>query len=104
MKKPSAENIQLALDVLQRELQSLQESFVPEDNEGLERVVEFLTSLMTGPRIQKGFLACPTCEKQHVDRNEWATRPHHKHLCEHCGTVWRIEPYMVGVTSKMEPQ
>ena len=100
---PSVEDIKLALDVLQNELQSLQESFVPEDNEGLERVVEFLQNFKTEPEIQKGFLACPTCTKQHVDRGEWATRPHHKHLCKHCGTVWRVEPYMVGVSCKTEP-
>ena len=40
---------------------------------------------------------CPECSKQHIDRGEWATRLHHKHLCEYCGHVWRIEPYTFGV-------
>ena len=41
-------------------------------------------------------LWCPFCGKPHVDRGEWATRPHHKHLChddEHgkgCGRMFRI--------------
>ena len=43
-------------------------------------------------------LMCPNCGKQHIDRDEWATRPHRTHLCEYCGNKWR--PYMgatVGV-------
>ena len=34
-------------------------------------------------------LHCPKCHAQHIDRNEWATRPHKTHLCEHCGNLWR---------------
>ncbi len=33
-------------------------------------------------------LACPDCAVQHVDEGEWATRPHHIHLCEACGHMW----------------
>lgn len=33
-------------------------------------------------------LPCPTCHKAHVDEGEWATKPHHKHLCAHCGAEW----------------
>jgi hypothetical protein len=41
-------------------------------------------------------LWCPFCGKPHVDRGEYATRPHHKHLChddEHgkgCGKLFRV--------------
>lgn len=41
-------------------------------------------------------LFCPYCGMQHVDVDEWATRPHHKHLCARCGKLWRVEPYCVG--------
>lgn len=34
-------------------------------------------------------LSCEHCHASHVDRNEWATRPHRTHLCEHCGAKWR---------------
>ena len=34
-------------------------------------------------------LHCVVCNEQHVDRDEWATRPHKTHWCEHCGTEWR---------------
>lgn len=35
-------------------------------------------------RVQKAELRCPRCGRFHVDREEWANRPHHTHLCEHC--------------------
>ena len=41
-------------------------------------------------------LRCPKCWRDHIDSGEWASRPHHKHLCEHCGFIWRIEPYVFG--------
>lgn len=36
-------------------------------------------------------LTCPKCGRVHADRDEWATarRAHRKHLCEHCGELWR---------------
>lgn len=34
-------------------------------------------------------LWCPDCHGRHVDRDEWATREHLTHLCEHCGHRWR---------------
>ena len=44
-------------------------------------------------------LNCPQCSKQHIDRDEWAARPHRTHLCEHCGYKWRPdERYTVGVS------
>lgn len=33
-------------------------------------------------------LFCPSCELQHIDRGEWATRPHRQHLCEGCRNLW----------------
>ena len=34
-------------------------------------------------------LHCPMCGKRHVDRGEFATKPHHTHSCQHCGVTWR---------------
>jgi hypothetical protein len=42
-------------------------------------------------------LRCPKCGKQHLDVDEWATRPHRTHLCDNtpagpgtgCGHLWR---------------
>ena len=34
-------------------------------------------------------LICPECKGLHIDRGEFATRPHHTHACQHCGNVWR---------------
>jgi predicted RNA-binding Zn-ribbon protein involved in translation (DUF1610 family) len=41
-------------------------------------------------------LFCPHCGVQHIDKGEWATRLHHKHLCASCGHIWREETYFVG--------
>lgn len=43
-------------------------------------------------------LFCPECGNQHIDRDEWATRPHKTHLCEWCFHEWRpFEFATVGV-------
>lgn len=34
-------------------------------------------------------LWCPECGARHVDRGNFATKPHHTHACQHCGMVWR---------------
>lgn len=34
-------------------------------------------------------LRCPACNWQHVDRGEWATRPHRTHQCKVCRHEWR---------------
>lgn len=49
-------------------------------------------------------LFCPACKKQHIDEGEWAVKPHHTHRCvddaagKGCGTEWRLESYVFGVT------
>lgn len=36
-------------------------------------------------------LTCPAhgCGARHVDKGDFATKPHHTHACQHCGHVWR---------------
>jgi hypothetical protein len=34
-------------------------------------------------------LPCEQCGKLHIDEGEFATLPHHTHLCQYCGAVWR---------------
>jgi hypothetical protein len=34
-------------------------------------------------------LNCPYCHQLHEDVDEYATKPHHTHACQHCGMVWR---------------
>lgn len=49
-------------------------------------------------------LRCPTCGGVHVDRDEWATRPHRTHLCEHCGGKWQPHDFpTVGVLCPSRP-
>jgi ABC-type nickel/cobalt efflux system permease component RcnA len=43
-------------------------------------------------------ICCPKCGKHHIDEGEWATKPHHTHLCAGCGHEWRPFEYpTVGV-------
>lgn len=32
---------------------------------------------------------CPMCKERHIDRGEFATKPHHTHSCQSCGLTWR---------------
>lgn len=34
-------------------------------------------------------LFCPSCGTKHVDKGEWATKKHKKHLCETCSFEWQ---------------
>lgn len=34
-------------------------------------------------------LHCPQCGERHIDKGEFATKPHHTHACQECGHVWR---------------
>jgi len=34
-------------------------------------------------------LFCPMCHTRHVDKGDFATRPHHTHACQNCGLTWR---------------
>jgi hypothetical protein len=34
-------------------------------------------------------LACPMCQKRHIDVGTFATKPHHTHACQRCGHCWR---------------
>lgn len=34
-------------------------------------------------------LVCPCCGERHIDEGVFATKVHHTHACQHCGTVWR---------------
>lgn len=34
-------------------------------------------------------LICPACKHRHIDEGEFATKIHHTHSCQYCGTTWR---------------
>ena len=34
-------------------------------------------------------LWCPECGERHIDRGDFATKPHHTHACQECGMTWR---------------
>jgi rubredoxin len=42
---------------------------------------------LSAPRAM--LLWCPQCNTRHIDKNDFATKPHHTHACQSCGHVWR---------------
>lgn len=34
-------------------------------------------------------LNCPSCSHEHIDEDEWTTKPHKTHQCQTCGHEWR---------------
>lgn len=52
--------------------------------------------------IIKAHIICPFCGHIHVDRNEWAAKPHKTHLCTTedggCGKLFRLEDPNVSET------
>ncbi len=60
---------------------------------------------MAPVKPERQVLHCPECKGQHVDRGIWSAALHHKHLCEHCKHVWRVEPYTFGIEiAPVEPR
>lgn len=84
-----------AADTVQRAAEILEERLTP------------LEVLFTAPAACEGpvpiALHCPKCSTEHVDRDEWATKPHRTHLCEKCGNEWQPCDFdSVGVASNPE--
>ncbi len=46
----------------------------------------------TAPIVSE-ILYCPQCRVRHIDAGEWKYKPHRKHLCLECGTVWQPRPF-----------
>lgn len=64
--------------------------------ETAETEAERLRAALTTPIPM--YLRCTRCALPHIDRGEWATRPHKTHLCEGCGHTWRVSDHpTVGV-------
>lgn len=52
--------------------------------------------------IPRKVILCPKCGVEHVDGEngaEFATRPHHTHLCAACGHVWDAGEWAFGASS-----
>lgn len=54
-----------------------------------ERLLESARGVAPIPML----LACPSCDRQHVDAPDeakrWTNPPHKSRLCAYCGTIWR---------------
>ena len=62
-------------------------------------------NLLPGTPAIPVVLHCPRCALQHIDRGEWAVRPHRTHLCEGCGLEWLASAVpTVGVERIDEPE
>lgn len=73
-------------------------------SERLEKIAE-LTALLEKQGMPSMpipmIILCVSCGQQHIDEEEWATRPHKTHLCKFCGTCWRVAAVAtVGVAHK----
>jgi endogenous inhibitor of DNA gyrase (YacG/DUF329 family) len=50
-------------------------------------------------------IKCPECGTEHIDEDEWATRPHKTHQCQQCKHEWRPFEYAtVGVADTVKPR
>lgn len=52
----------------------------------------FISEAMKDPEAREPIpmlLWCPECGARHVDRGDFASKPHHTHACQGCGHVWR---------------
>lgn len=65
----------------------------------------FLESPVEPGNPVRCYLTCPACKQSHIDKGEWATKPHRTHLCEYCNYTWKPadfptvgvdEPYSCG--------
>lgn len=45
----------------------------------------------------KAEIYCPKCATRHIDSGSWAKRLHHKHLCESCDHVWKLDEFVFGI-------
>lgn len=62
-------------------------------------------AIEAGSRLERAYndlcprreLFCPWCGRQHVDKDEWATRPHHTHQCQHCFKLFDTVEWCTGV-------
>ena len=52
----------------------------------LNAVSEALREQMSAPAPVPMLLTCPMCTKRHIDEGEFATKGHHTHACQSCGT------------------
>ena len=49
-------------------------------------------------------LFCPWCGTRHEDLDEWASKPHHTHLCSACDKTWRLDEYVYGKQCKVDSE
>jgi endogenous inhibitor of DNA gyrase (YacG/DUF329 family) len=48
-------------------------------------------------------IKCPECGTEHIDKEEWATRPHKTHQCQQCKHEWRPFEYAtVGIADTVK--
>lgn len=71
------------------------------DKEVLQLITEFARAELKGmpdpiPAPIQMLLWCPECHERHIDRGDFAHKPHHTHACQNCGMTWR--PAIVATT------
>lgn len=58
--------------------------------EHVERLLEELDELEDDEAPPTPIVThCPKCGAQHIDEGEFATKPHRRHICAACETIWQ---------------
>ena len=91
----SPEQDQLANDL--RSVRRLRRVIFRDADTSLDRLVlrlmserdEWRQKATAKPAPVPMLLVCPACGERHIDVGDFATRPHHTHACQTCGTCWR---------------
>lgn len=55
----------------------------------LDGIIIQLMGMRRGEEPIPLILTCPACGVRHVDKGDFATKPHHTHACQGCGLPWR---------------
>lgn len=70
---------------LEEAIENAEKNGSPEDRQLAEWLKELQERRVPIPMI----LFCPMCHERHIDKGDFATRPHHTHSCQACGLTWR---------------
>lgn len=57
--------------------------------------------------LPRELIRCPMCRRKHIDGQfgeEFATRPHHTHLCGHCAHLWDSKRWSFGAAKRSPEQ
>lgn len=82
---------------------------LPEARIEADRLLRCLVDLIEVEPVAM-LIWCPMCHHRHIDRGDFATKPHRDHSCQKCGLTWRPAivpttgvPFLPGYKSDEDP-